>query len=169
MSKLPESCGEKAPMLARCKVKESARNTAAVSSGARRRTRLGFKSGRLQSNQEDLMQKMQTRRCLEALPIVGAAANIGGGKMPFVRRQADICGEGRANIDLRGFNLALHGRDIDANAAAMQFTRSVVWHSRVVRVVTVLTAIDRQRWLAAIARRGRRAVVSVTPAATPET
>jgi hypothetical protein len=92
------------------------------------------------------MQNVQARRRLEAIRIGGTIASIRGDHMMFVRPQEGIRGEIQANIDLRGFNLALHGRDIDANAAAMQFTRAVMRRPRFVRVVmTVLTAIDRQR------------------------
>jgi hypothetical protein len=87
---------------------------------------IGFKSGRWQSNQEDLMQNVHARRRLEAMRIVDTAANIGHDSMVFVRPQENIRGEIQANVDLRGCDLALHGRDIDANAAAMQFTGSVV-------------------------------------------
>lgn len=128
-----------------------------------------LKRGRLTSNQEDLMQKMKPRCWLRIARIVAPAENFGREKSVIVRLQDDDRREIQPEVNLRGINLALLRRHIDANAPAMQFAWSVGWRHFFVRaIVAVLAATNRLRRLSGSHFVAFRTVMSLMPATTAQ-
>ena len=92
------------------------------------------------------MQKMQARRRLEAMQVVGPAEHISDGTVLIVPRQDADCREIQPEVNLRGVDLTFLRHDVNANAAAMEFTRAVVRLARFVcGVMMARAAIDRLR------------------------
>lgn len=115
------------------------------------------------------MQEVQARRRLGFGRIPGTGANVGGGKKIFARLRDGGGGEVQPQVDLRGINLRLLRRQVDADASAMRLARPFVRGALLVGPVAMLAAIGMRRRRRADHSPERRTQMRVMPAATPET